>query len=108
MSQLVETKPVLKVLSIKELCVLKGFVTLVPSVRSNTNDYPYITFINAKNEAENIYFSKAASANVTLGSPVDKAMLATHQAAFTKNEAGEDRIKLISNSERVDISSLLD
>ena len=95
-------------MTVKEFVAKKGFTQIVPVVRVNENGYPYITFIDGANKAENIYFSKAASKAVTAGTPVDKAMLSVYQIGMTTNAAGEERIKLISNSERVDISSLLD
>ena len=104
------TKPTtnLKVESIKDFAKSKGFMQLAPAVRINTNGYPFITFINEKNEAENIYFSKSAAEQVAEGTPVDKSLLARHQIGITTNAEGEERIKLISNSERVDLFSLLD
>lgn len=104
----ITAKQALVVQSIKDFCKSKGFTQIVPSVRVNENGYPYITFIDAKNIAENIYFSKSASQAVTAGTPVDKAMLSVYQIGVTTNAAGEERIKLISNSDRVDLSSLLD
>jgi len=103
-----EVKPVLKTLTVKELCASKNFTSLAPVVRTNENGYPYITFIDKDNKAENIYFSKAAAQGVGAGQPVTKEMLSVYQIGITINAAGEERIKLISNSDRVDISSLLD
>ena len=97
----------MKVLSIKEFVAEKGFTQLAPTVRTNTNGYPFLTFINAKNEAENVYFSRKAAQAINAGTPVTKDMLATYQIGFTTNEAGEERIKLISNSARVELSDLL-
>lgn len=104
------TKPTteLKAMSIKDFAKYKGFINIVPRVRTNTNGYPYVTFLNEKNEAENIYFSKKASEQVAEGTPVDADLLARHQIGITNNAEGEERIKLISNSERVDLFSLLD
>lgn len=98
----------MQVATIKEFVAQKGYTQVVPKVRSNVNGYPFITLINSKNEAENIYFSKAASADLTVDQDVTKDMFKSYQIAFVKNEAGEERIKIISNSERVDISSLWD
>lgn len=92
--------------SIQEFAQAKGFVQVANNVRTNTNGYPFVTFINAKNEAENVYFSKDASTKVVAGDPVDKTMLTTHQIAEVTNEAGEVRFKLIGNSERVDLLTI--
>lgn len=94
--------------SIKDFVTKRLFNSIVPVVRENENKYPYITFIDKDNKAENVYFSKSASKHVAAGQPVTKEMLAAHQVGYTTNEAGEERIKLISNSERVAIESLLD
>lgn len=94
--------------TIKEFCIAKSFVQLGKSIRTNNNGYPFITFIDKDNKAENIYFSKAAGESVGAGQPVTKDLLATLQVATTQNADGETRIKLISNSDRLDISSLLD
>lgn len=98
----------MKVLSIKSFCQEKGFVSLASVVRENTNRYPFVTFINEDNKAENIYFSKNASVHVTAGTPVTAELLKAHQIAYVTNEAGEERIKLVSNSERVSIADLLE
>lgn len=94
------------VLTIKQFIAQKGFTTIVPAVRENVNHYPFLTFINDKNEAENIYFSK--NAGVAFGQVVDKQFLSQYQVAIVKNAAGEERTKLISNSTRVSLADLLD
>jgi hypothetical protein len=108
MTQLTETKQTLKVLTLKEFCASKGFVQLAPVVRTNENGYPFITFIDSANKAENVYFSRNAAQAVAAGTPVDKAMLSVYQIGVTTNAEGAERMKLITNSDRVDISSLLD
>ena len=97
----------LVVSSIKDFAKQKGFVQLVPSVRVNMNGYPFVTFIDGDNKSENIYFSKKAAQGVTAGTPVSKEMIGNYQIAITENEEGEERIKLISNSDRVNIADLL-
>lgn len=93
------------VLTIKEFIAQKGFTSIVPVVRENINKYPYLTFITKDNEAENIYFSKQSP--VAVGQVVDKDFMSKFQIATVKNEAGEERIKLISNSSRVSLADLL-
>lgn len=102
-----KTKAALLVVAIGAFASEKGFTSIAPVVRENVNRYPYLTFINAKNEAENIYFSKKAAATVKAGMPVTKEMLGGLSIGHTTNEAGEARIKLVSNSERVDLADLL-
>lgn len=93
---------------IKDFAMARGFVQINPMVRQNTNGYPFLTFINKDNVAENIYFSKTASKSVTVGQVVTNEVAKTLQIGYTKNEAGEERIKLISNSQRVDIADLFE
>ena len=102
-----DLKPALVTESVKDFAKKRNFVSIVPTVRANENGYPYITFIDGDNKAENVYFSRAASAAVPAGTVVDKALLEKYQIGYTKNAAGEERVKLISNSERVDLSTLL-
>lgn len=97
----------LVVLTIAEYAAQNGFTQLAPKVRVNTNAYPFITFIDAKNVATNVYFSKSASKGVLPAQPVTKELLTQYQIGITHNEAGEPRVKLISNSERLDLSDLL-
>ena len=94
-------------MTIKEFAGQKGFTQLAPAVRVNTNGYPFLTFIDKDNKAENIYFSKKAAQGVAAGQVVTKDFLACYQIGVTKNEAGEERIKLISNSERVNLADML-
>jgi uncharacterized protein YbcV (DUF1398 family) len=97
----------MNLITIKEFAQQRQMVQIVPRVRENINGYPYITFIDKDNHAENIYFSKGTGSTVAAGNVVDKALMSKLQIAFTKNDAGEERIKLVSN-ERVDIMDLLD
>lgn len=91
--------------SIVEFAKASGFVQIVKTIRANTNGYPFLTFINKDNVAENIYFSK--SAQVVVGAPVTAEMLKQFQIAQCINAQGEPRTKLVSNSERLDIADLL-
>lgn len=94
------------VLTIKEFIASKKFASIVPIVRVNKNGYPYLTFIDSDNKAENVYFSKKAM--VAEGQVIDKQFLAGYQIAEVENGAGEKRTKLISNSARVSLADLLD
>lgn len=98
----------LHTISVKEFAKSNNFTSIAPSIRTNSNGYPYITFIDASNKAENVYFSKASSSTLGAGRPVTKELLASYQVAETKNAEGEVRMKLVSNSSRVSIDSLLD
>lgn len=94
--------------SIKDFAQSNNYVQVVQQVRINTNSYPFLTFIDAKNKAENIYFSKAASKMVTDGQTVTKGLLSSLMIGITINASGETRTKLISNSERFDLAGMLD
>lgn len=101
------TNPLVTV-SVKDFMKANSFVQVHKEVRANTNGYPYITFINGKNEAENIYFSKEASKQVKAGDPIAKGFFDNFLTASTTNEAGEERIKLVrsGDSTRLDIDDL--
>ncbi len=98
----------LQTVSIKQFVADKGFTQIVPKVRTNSNGYPFLTFINAKNEAENVYFSKASAEGVSKDMPITKAILANYQIAETTNADGEKRTKLVGSGMRVELSDLLD
>lgn len=98
----------MEVQTIKEFVKSQGFTQIASHVRVNTNGYPFVTFIKADNVAENIYFSKNAALLVDKGAAVTKELLSGFQIGATENAAGEVRIKLISNSERLSLDSLLD
>ena len=101
------TSQKLNVIPVKEFASSKNFISISPTVRTNTNNYPYLTFIDKDNKAENIYFSKESAKLVGVGQVVDKQMLTSFMIAETKNAAGELRIKLVSNSQRVSLEDLL-
>jgi hypothetical protein len=88
----------LTTMSVREFMNQEGFVSLVTVIRKNSNGYPYITFIDADNNAENIYFSKAASEKVSAGDTVTGALLKPMVVALTVNADGEERWKISSGN----------
>lgn len=96
----------MQVLSIKDYAASKNFTQAATHVRTNVNKYPFVTFINKDNVAENIYFSKQSAKNVTEGQAVTKELLTTHQIAIVKNANNEERVKLIGNTERVTLTDM--
>ena len=52
------------------------FVEVVKVVRANSNKYPYITFVDGKNVAQNVYFSKAASSAIKEGQTIERGFFA--------------------------------
>lgn len=77
-------------------------------IRKNENGYPFLTFINANNEATNVYFSKNEAEKLKNMDEVDDDYLMKLQVAHTENAEGEKRWKLTTgNSERVELLDLL-
>ncbi len=101
------TDKVLKVVSCKDFFASKDFPKIAPTTKVNTNGYPFIT-IGEVGSGENIYFSRKASLGIAPNTPVTKELFKAHQIGYTTNEAGEERIKLISISERIESSDLFD
>jgi len=94
----------MKTLSLKEFMQEKSFAQVIPVVRTNSNGYPFLTFTNSSNEAENIYFSKSM---LVEAGKVDIAFLRSLKACNTVNAAGESRWKLTDSAgSRVDMSAL--
>ena len=71
-----------------------GFTQYNQNIGVNVNDYPFVTFINANNEAENVYFSKNAAEQVSADELVDGKFLAKFVIVDTINAEGEARTKL--------------
>lgn len=95
--------------TLKDFCQSRNFVEIHKTVRENSNGYPYITFINSANKAENVYFSKSQSANVAEGQLVTPSILKDLRVASVLNAAGEERTKLIGagESQRLSLDDLL-
>lgn len=102
-----KTSTPLQVVTVGAFAKAKGFTQISPKVRINQNGYPYITFIDAANKAENVYFSKNAAKDRHEGEVITKEMLKSISVAETKNAKNEDRIKLVS-SDRLELESLLE
>lgn len=85
------------IMSIADFCKSRKLTEIVPKVRMNANGYPYVTFINADNVAENIYFTKNASG--TVEEDMDLRIIAKDlQIVFVVNSDGEERVKLSRKS----------
>ena len=96
----------LKVVTVQEFMKSNDMISIVPVIRTNVNDYPYITFINNKNESENIYFSKDSSKLLTKGLPITRGFFANYSIGFTTNAAGETRTKLVGQGQRLSVEDL--
>jgi hypothetical protein len=90
----------MKVITIKEFAQENNIVNYVKTVRTNTNGYCYVTFVNETNEATNVYLSRKLGEEISEGDSVVE-MFKTHECAVFEvvNADGETRIKLGSRSE---------
>ena len=90
----------------KAFCQAEGITAIHKTVRENTNKYPFVTVLRGS-EAENIYFSKKASAEVSEGEIV-KAIANDLFINVAVNQAGESRTKLsfAGNSSYEDIDDM--
>lgn len=97
-----------KTMTVREFMEANGFTQIVKVVRVNTNQYPYLTFINANNQAENIYFSTKAGEKVTEGQDISTINLKSHVMALVKYDDGRpDQWKISTgNSLRASIEDL--
>ena len=96
----------LKTQTIAEFVKSRNFVEINKLVSTNVNGYPFVTFIDSNNKAENIYFSKSSSDDVSEGDNVQD-FIANCVIVETVNAAGETRLKLSKNSNRISLASLL-
>lgn len=101
------TEKTLKVQPVKEFMGERNFVSVHKTVRENANGYPYVTFIDKDNKAENIYFSKSESDKHQAGNEIAKGFFDKLQIAETENAEGEKRMKLVgTGSLRVTVEDL--
>jgi hypothetical protein len=89
----------LSTVSVQEFMRSNNFISVVKLVRENANGYPYVTFITADNKAENIYFSKNASAMTATGETIARGFFSPFMIGYTTNAEGESRTKLVSQGE---------
>lgn len=95
--------------SLAAFCKANNFVEIHKAVRENSNGYPYLTFITGNNKAENIYFSKSKSSEVSAGMVVSSSLMRDLQIAEVSNAQGEKRTKLVGfgESNRLSLDDLL-
>ena len=94
--------------SFKAFCQAEGITSIHKTIRVNTNGYPFVTVLRG-DVAENIYFSKKASAEVSEGEVV-KSIANTLFVNTAVNSNGESRTKLsfAGNSSYEDIDSMFE
>lgn len=82
--------------TIQEFCERKKFIHVNNAVGESVKNVPFVTFINEDNEAENVYFSRNASATTGVGETVDQAFLEQYRIGVVTYPDGETRTKLIT------------
>lgn len=102
------------VMTVAEFCKMKHFSELVPKVRFNSNEYPFVTFITGPshptlgaNKAENIYFTVNASENLYDGQDLREIAHDLQIVLVTYSDGRESRAKLSrKSSSRLTIEDL--
>ena len=94
--------------SFRDFCKSEGITSICKKVRVNENGYPYITVLRGS-DAENIYFSKKAAAEVDEGLEV-KSIANLLYVNTAVNSNGESRTKLsfAGNSSYEDVDSMFE
>ena len=106
-----ETTQTLETQSVKSFMQEKGFTQIGgKAVRTNKSGYPYVTFIDANNVAENVYFSKGASELVGSGEVIGRGFFDQFNIAMVHNNAANALLpKLVrqgGDGSRLDIADL--
>lgn len=98
----------LEVISVQQFMMNNNFVSVNRMVNTNVHGYPFVTFIDADNKAENVYFSVNTSAKYTKGQVIEPGFFKGLGIAKTINADGEMRTKLVNadGGNRILISDL--
>lgn len=97
---------VLSTIGVQEYMKSNDFISVVKVVRvSVENRYPYITFMDSKNIATNIYFSRNAGKLVTEGEVIMKGFFNPFRIAETINKDGVKIMKLVAQGESMRITA---
>lgn len=93
-------------ISFREFCKAEGITSIHKTIRVNKNGYPFVTVLRGS-DAENIYFSKKAAAEVAEGESVKSVANSLYINTAT-NAEGESRTKLsfAGNSSYEDINDM--
>ena len=75
-----------------------GLSEIVPKIRTNSNGYPYVTFINSANIATNIYFTVNASDTVHEGQDLREIAHDLQIVLVTYKDGRESRAKISRKS----------
>ena len=92
---------------LRDFVKTNGFTEVVPAVRLNTNGYSFITFVNAKNEAENVYFGSSISDSFSEDQILTKEDFKGLQIFEYENAEGEPRRRLVQKGgNRISVDDL--
>lgn len=75
-----------------------GHVRNISAVRVNANGYKYITFLNGKGGATNVYLGRKTSEMFEEGDIINAEMAQDAVVVLATNEAGEERLKFSINT----------
>jgi lipopolysaccharide export system protein LptA len=92
--------------TLREFSTSQGFTGVIPTVKTNTNGYPYLVFVKG-DTTECIYFSKTLAASLAAGQVLAKADFAEMRARLVTNATGEQRYKICSAGDSP-VESVLD
>lgn len=82
-----------QILSAREFSLKYDLTQVVKELRFNENGYPFITFIDSKNKAYNIYFSKKSAHTFQKGMPL-KEVFKDLEIIIQRDESGKETFKL--------------
>lgn len=71
-----------------------GIVNNVSVVRVNATGYKFVTVLDSKSKASNIYLGRKSSEQVAEGQAIPTDVLKRSEFVLAENEAGEARVKL--------------
>lgn len=97
-------------LSLREFVANYAITEIIPEIRENSNGYSFITFVNDRNDAENVYFGSSIAKDYSAGTPVTRAMLDRLQIYQYAREDGKQGLRLVrkaGNESKVSIDTLL-
>lgn len=99
--------------SLKSL-VQKGIVRTISNLRENSNEYPYLTFLDSKGKSTNIYFGQKSAIIIKDTFEIGASVVSAVKDADiikTTNASGEERFKIslnVGNSNYASDTELLD
>ena len=92
----------------------KGIVRTISNLRENTNEYPYLTFLDSKGRSSNVYFGQKSGVIIKDTFEIGASVISAIKDADiikTTNSDGEHRYKIslnVGNSNYASDTELLD